>query len=138
MIESILSDLEKYLNIPFDKSQDNELQGYYFINMPKFNKIWVKDLNPGIFIKSIITTMISTQNPENFFMHLMKANFLGQGTGGSIISLDPEEKLLTLSLRMNYEVNYKIFRDKLEDFLNYIEYWKKEIDNYEARQVCYK
>ena len=59
----------------------------------------------------------------------MKANFLGQGTGGAVIGMDPEENLLTLSLLLPYDMNYKMFREALEDFANFLDYWKTELRN---------
>jgi hypothetical protein len=64
---------------------------------------------------------------EDFFIYLMKANYLGQGTGGSVIALDENENFLTLSLVLPYDMNYKIFKDALEDFTNYLDYWKEEL-----------
>ena len=49
--------------------------------------------------------------------------------------LDPDEKYLTLSYPIHYEVNYRIFYDKLEDFVNYLSFWRYEIQNYGSRQV---
>lgn len=68
-----------------------------------------------------------TLKKEDLFIYLMKANFLGQGTGGSAIGLDQDENFLTLSLVLPYDMNYIMFRDALEDFANYIDYWKAEL-----------
>ena len=57
----------------------------------------------------------------------MKANFLGQGTGDATIGLDENENFLTLSLVLPYDMNYKMFKDALEDFVNYLDYWKEEL-----------
>lgn len=71
-----------------------------------------------------------TQKREDFFIYLMKANFLGQGTGGSTIGLDQDENFLTLSLVLPYDMNYIMFRDALEDFANYLDFWKAELIRY--------
>ena len=134
LLGSILSDFEKYLGLAPIEGR-NENQGWWLMQISNTNEVWVKDLNPGIYMRGTIGPTIGPGNHEDFFMYLMKANYLGQGTGGSIISIDPSEKFLTLALCIPYEINYKIFRDKLEDFLNYLEYWREEIKNYEARQV---
>lgn len=134
MIKSILADLQKFLGLSAIEGK-HEREGYYLITISETEEVWVKDLNPGVFMQSIITSNIGSASREEFYMYLMAANFLGQGTGGSVIGLDPEEKYLTLSLPINYEVNYKMFRDKLEEFLNYLSYWRKEIQEYETRQL---
>lgn len=64
---------------------------------------------------------------EELFILLMKANFLGQGTGGATIALDENENYLTLSSVLPYDMNYKMFKDALEDFANYLDYWKEEL-----------
>jgi hypothetical protein len=64
---------------------------------------------------------------EELFIKLMKANFLGQGTGGSTIALDENENFLTLSSVLPYDMNYKMFKDAFEDFTNYLDYWKEEL-----------
>jgi len=130
MLESILADLEKHLEIPAVKGK-NESEGYYLLQINESMEVWVKDLNPGIFLQTIIAPIIRTSDQEDFFIYLMKANFLGQGTGGGVLSIDPEEKYIYLSLCLSYEVNYKTFRDKLEDFINYLDFWRKKLKNLE-------
>jgi hypothetical protein len=68
-----------------------------------------------------------TQRREELFMLLMKANFLGQGTGNCIIALDENENFLTLSSVLPYDMNYKMFKNALEDFINYLDYWREEV-----------
>lgn len=131
MIESLLNDLYRYLNIPSSKGK-NEAEGYYVINVSQGVEVWARDLNPGVFFKSILFPLIRPKDREDFFIYLGKANFLGQGTGGAVISLDAEEKLLTFSLCISYDINYRIFRDKLEDFVNYLEFWRSELKRLEV------
>lgn len=90
-------------------------------------KIW--DLQPGFYFHSIIIEC-PKENKEDLFTYLMKANLLGQGTGRSRIGLDKEEKFLTLSHHIAYEIIYTEFKERLEDFANYILYWRKEIEQF--------
>jgi hypothetical protein len=129
MLESILSDLDKHLGICAIKGK-NEQEGFFFLKIPPQTEILVKDLKPGFYLQSAIGANIEATSREDFYIYLMKANFLWQGTGGSIIGLDPSEKYLTLSLPIVYEVNFRMFRDKLEEFLNYLEFWQKEIEKF--------
>lgn len=70
------------------------------------------------------------QKREELFILLMKANFLGQGTGGSVIGLDKDEKFLTLSSTIPYEVDYKGFKETIEDFANFVDYWRTEVSKH--------
>jgi hypothetical protein len=86
----------------------------------------LKELDPGVSFFGRIGPCPLIKREELFIL-LMKANFLGQGTGGSTIALDENENFLTLSFVLPYEINYKMFKDALEDFVNYLDYWKEEL-----------
>ncbi len=134
MLEIIFHDLEKHMGLKAHKDTKG-LLGTYYIKIGNEFDVWIKALEPGIVLKSVISSLTTGSDHETLFIYLMKANFIGQGTGGGVISLDPEEKFLTLSLIMPYEVNYRIFRDRLEDFVNYLDFWKSELKRLETRQI---
>lgn len=93
--------------------------------------IALQEMEPYFYISSNIGAL-PPQKKEEFLMRVMKANFLGQGTGGGVIGLTENESFLTLSLSLPYEVNYITFKESVEDFTNYLDYWKKEIIKHEA------
>lgn len=74
---------------------------------------------------------------EEIFIYVMRANLLGQGTGGSRIGIDPGEKFLTLALGLPYEMNYKIFKETFEDFVNYLIYWRDVVARLEKEETLY-
>ncbi len=90
----------------------------------------LKDLNPGVAMQAQIC-LCPEEKKEDLFIFLMRANLLGQGTGGARIGLDAEEKFLTLSLGLPYEMNYQIFKETIEDFVNYLIYWRDEVTKFE-------
>lgn len=92
--------------------------------------IAVKDLNPGLSLHARICPCPEKKR-EALFIYLMRANLLGQGTGGARIGLDPEEKFLTLSLGLPYEMNYQSFKETVEDFANYLLHWRGEVAKFE-------
>ncbi len=131
MLEHIFHDLEKHLGLKPIKDEKSPL-GPYCLPINETLSVWVKELDPGALFKTVISPLSLNLDKETLFSYLMKANYIGQGTGGAIIALDPEEKILTLSLIMPYEVNYRIFRDRLEEFINYLEFWKSELERLET------
>lgn len=66
-------------------------------------------------------------NEETFFTQAMLANLFGQGTEGAILGLDETGRVLTLSLEVAEVASFQIFKEKLEDFLNAVDYWRTEI-----------
>ena len=91
------------------------------------------DLDPGVALSAKIL-QCPQKRREDLFMFLMRANLLGQGTGNSRIGLTFDEKTLTLSSGLPYEMNYKTFRETLEDFINYLLYWREEVTKFEQEQ----
>jgi hypothetical protein len=94
----------------------------------------LKELSPGISIQAKISPC-PKKKKEELFLLLMRANFLGQGTAGARIGLDQDENFLTLSLGLPYELNYQSFKEHLEDFVNYLIYWKDQIAKFEQEET---
>jgi hypothetical protein len=76
-------------------------------------------------LKGIIGTCPQI-NTEAFLLKAMEANLFGMGTRGAVIGLNAEGKMLTLSLELEYNSSFKDFKEKLEDFVSVIDFWRKE------------
>ena len=136
MLEDYLTKLCNHLKItPIPEETDDKT---FVLPFTQDITIFMQEIIPGCYMWSKLIKC-PDKHREDMFMHLMKANLLGQGTGGSVISLDEEENYLTLSLTLSYEVNYLEFKENLEDFVNYIIYWRDEIDRMqkEAEETLY-
>ncbi len=92
------------------------------------------DLRPGVSFFSTICPCPS-RSKEELFMQLMSANYLGQLTGASRIGMSADEKFLTLSFGMPYELGYRQFRESMEDFLNFLFHWREEIVKFEQQKA---
>lgn len=132
MLEQLLTQLSQELEFPAVPTKDDQQMFHVPIN-PSMN-ISMKELDPGIFLYSPIGPC-PPQKREELFILLMKANFLGQGTGGGTIGMDPEEKFLTLSLALPYDMNYKAFKGIVEDFANFVDYWREELIRHQQAAV---
>jgi Tir chaperone protein (CesT) family len=124
MLETFLKTLSEELNLAPSFQQNKEQFYAVFLN-PEL-EIKVKELDPGMLFFGKVGPCPALKK-EELFIYLMKANFLGQGTGGASLGFDEIGNCLTLSLILPYDLNYKLFRDALEDFVNYIDYWKAEL-----------
>jgi hypothetical protein len=85
----------------------------------------VTQLAQSYLFKSIINNC-PKNNLDQFLLKTMEANLFGMGTRGAAIGLNKEENLLTLSLELDYNSSYKDFKEKLEDFVSILDYWRKE------------
>lgn len=124
MLERHVMQLAEKLDLPPPASPD--ANQYFHIVISDKIKISMKSLDPGIFFLASIGPL-PIKKREDTLSYLMKANFLGQGTGGYVIGIDEEENLLTLSHKMPYDINDKTFREIVEDFANYLAYWQGEM-----------
>ena len=114
---------------PYTQDQNN----LFYLTITPQDQIVLSELDPVIYLSCPIMPIPETGNKEALFIYLMKANLLGQGTGGGAIGIDVKEKFLTLSLSLPYEVNYKVFRESIEDFMNYLDFWREEIPRFQEK-----
>lgn len=124
----------KYLtDLCEDLQMDTKLKrnesGFYLLPLTSSLEIQIKPLDPGVFFFSLLLPCPKVKK-EELFIQLMKANLFGQGTLGSTIALDSTESRLTLSRAIPYDMNYRAFKEALEDFTNIVEYWREEIKHY--------
>jgi hypothetical protein len=124
VLEQLIKTLAEELE--FEEIPKREEGNLYNVPLNPQLTIKIQQLDPGISFWARIGQCPLAKR-EELFIYLMKANFLGQGTGGSVIALDEGENFLTLSLVLPYDMNYKMFKDALEDFANYLDYWREEL-----------
>ncbi|MCB1068228.1 MAG: type III secretion system chaperone [Simkania sp.] len=123
--ERLLEILAENLHLEAIPQKDKD--GIYRLKLPPNFQVGVSELNPGVFFSSLILPIPKEGSKESLFIYLMRANLMGQGTGGGAIGIDPTEKFFTFSQSLSFEMNYQVFKESLEDFLNYITYWQEEI-----------
>jgi hypothetical protein len=110
-----------------DISPVPEMNEEKFLSLPLGDEvIEIRDLKPGLSLFGIIC-LCPEKKKEELFLKLSKANFLGQETGPTRIGMSSDEKYLTLSLAIPYELTYTVFREYLEDFVGFIVHWRTEV-----------
>jgi hypothetical protein len=120
MLEENLKRLAEDLELPPFPPKDRNSCILLFLT--KDLSISIKSLRLGVAFFANVAP-IPLQKKEEAFMYFMKANLLGQGTGDQVLGIDLEEKSLTLSCVIPYDMDYKEFKEKIEDFANYLDYW---------------
>lgn len=75
---------------------------------------------------SATVTSLPEGNKEGFFSQALQANLFGQGTHGAILGLNEDGNVLTLSKAVEYNSDYKEFKETLEDFISTIVFWRDE------------
>lgn len=66
------------------------------------------------------------ERQEAFFTSALLGNLFGQGTRGGILGLNEEGSLLTLTKTIEYNIDYKEFKNQFEDYINAVDFWREE------------
>jgi hypothetical protein len=132
MLQNLLSQLCKELDIQPIPTMNE--QKFIPLTLGANLQIELRDLEPGLSLFGQICPTPDKRR-EELFLELMRANYLGQATGSSRIGMSADEKFLTLSLGMPYEMSYRTFRETLEDFANFLLHWRVEVDKFNKQDT---
>lgn len=122
MLRDYLEKLCKELAVATPKLNEQKAYRLMFAS----DVVHIQNLDPGCSMHARICEA-PQKRKEELYTYLMRANLLGQGTGLTRIGMDEDEKFLTLSMGLPYELNYQTFREMFEDFVNYLIYWREEV-----------
>ncbi|NGX42771.1 MAG: hypothetical protein K940chlam7_01058 [Chlamydiae bacterium] len=124
MLDTFIQKLTKELEI--EGALATEVPGVYALPVDKDLSMTISEIPRGFSLNCILIDC-PTEQEEAFYTQTLFANLFGQGTEGCVLGLDAEGKTLTLSREVNYDIEYKDFRDMVEDFMNSIDFWRQEI-----------
>jgi Tir chaperone protein (CesT) family len=102
--------------------------GTYALPLDEGISIKMIDIPGGYILKSNIGAYPKVKE-DLFLTQAMLGNLFGQGTKGAVLGLNPEGTLITLTLVVDSAVDYKEFKESLEDFINVIDFWREEASN---------
>lgn len=111
-----------------DMNLASEVPGNYTLPLEEGLSVNLTDIPGGYILKSNIAPYPKAKE-ELFLTQAMLGNLFGQGTKGAILGVNPEGSLITLTLVVDYQVEYKDFRESLEDFINTVDFWREEAAN---------
>lgn len=124
MLDDLIYKLLKDIGLE-KKPQKMDPLGYQ-IDFTADLSITLRANDPGYYMQMLLG-QAPEQEAEVLFLTLMEANLLGQGTGGGLLGLSLEGNLLVYSKKILQDLNYEAFREKIEEFINYGEFWRMEI-----------
>jgi len=124
MLETHLKQISLQYSFPLDLEKDGE--GFYQLMIDPQTPLAIKELPKGFVCRSDVAAL-TTQDLEDLLALLMRANYLGQGTKGGVLALNETAQAIVFFTSMLQEYNYKEFKDKIEECVNYLNYWKTRI-----------
>ncbi|MCB1108284.1 MAG: type III secretion system chaperone [Chlamydiia bacterium] len=122
VLDNHLVALYKELGIPLSLEQQDDKS--YLIHIQAKAQMTVRELFPGMLFSAFVGPL-PEEEKEEAFMHLMQANLLGQSTGRSRLGIS--NKQIVLTLYIPDDVDYRRFKEDVEEFANYVDYWHEEL-----------
>jgi hypothetical protein len=127
ILEDYIAQLAKELEL--EGSLASQVPGVFAFPLEEDLRILITQQSPGFILTCNIISLPSLLQ-EDFLTRLMLANLFGQGTKGAILGISEDGSLLTLTQKIDYNADYKEFRDLLEDFTNSVDLWREEALKY--------
>jgi hypothetical protein len=127
MLEKLIAQLSQ--DLAMEELITTPDQNHYHLPFAKEIEIEAIELEKSFLFKGIIGER-PKENGDAFLLKALEANLFGIGTRGASIGMNEEGKLLTLSLELDYNSSYKDFKEKLEDFVSVIDFWRNEASNH--------
>jgi len=125
-IKRLCEDLE--ISIPIQPSD----KGVFTFPIGDDLAVEIREISPsGVYFYSPISPCPQVKK-EEILTHIMKGNLFGRGTFGATIGMEEADELemLTLSQEFSESMDYRSFKEALEDFANIVEYWRVEVDQH--------
>lgn len=129
MSKDLLEHFTAKYGIPFVKIEAKE-QDIYRIEIDSSIDFFLFFSEKGILLQGTIAPF-GYKDRFSLCKLLMKANYLFQGTGDGQFGIDPEEKFISYSRYISHAWNDSIFQERVEEFSNWLDYWKEEIKKIE-------
>ncbi len=128
MLDDLMKQLAKDLELD-ERDLKTEVPGVYAMPIEDNVNVIMRENPQGLFFTCTLCAMPKS-GEEIFYAELLGANLFGQTTRGAVLGLSEDGNRLTLSQLIEYNIKYKEFNEKLEDFLNVADFWRTETINY--------
>lgn len=124
MLEKYIPLLIKELELG-DTNLASGVPGVYALPLEEGLAINISEIGQGVQFTSNIAPFPKA-NQEMFATRAMFGNLFGQGTHDAVLGLTADGNTLTLTRAIEYNIDYKEFRENLEDFITVVDLWREE------------
>ncbi len=123
MLDKYIKQFEQDLELP---PLSGLKPGVYRIDLNEGIRIVISTIPDGFLIFSELRELPKDKK-ENIYYQSLTSNLFGQGTKGSLLGLNDQGNMLTISRTVDYNVEYKDFKEIIDDFINAIDYWNEQL-----------
>lgn len=124
-VEQLSTDME------LEQALEAKEDGSYSLRLePNIDVLLRENSSLAIRFQTTIADLPKHQT-EDYLLKAMTANLFGRETGGSALGLDAEGKKVVLVDFLAEHETYRAFYERLEEFVNYAEAWRRETVEFE-------
>ncbi len=127
-LEMLIKELEKAWGLEQPLSQSGS--GAYIIPLDVHLPLSVSQLSSGQIVLSSPFAKVPEKDVEKAYETLLNGNLFGQATNGALLGMSADCEWLTLTKEIGYDIDFKEFKDCVEDFINTVEFWQEETAQY--------
>ena len=128
MLQEFIPKLQKDLELKEPLGREGETG---FALLLDDTTITISEVESGFQLMATLGEL-PTELPELFYAKMLRGNLFGQATSGAILGLDEMGSKLMLRYYYPQKAAYRDFKEKLEDFINTIDFWKLEAKSHQA------
>ena len=132
-VEQYLEKLQSEVGI--EKFFEKKDRKAFFLPFGQRNILIFVAENSFFFSANIGTLPKDEEAIEPFCIHLLFANYLGQGTANNCLGLSPDKQTITLTMDIRGDIDYMMFKEAMEEYVNYFDYWIEEIEQKKIRDL---
>ena len=133
----MLSEFMTQLQKEAEMKRPFEMEGTNICHIPLSEEqiITIEEAPEGLHFEVKITELPEGEKGSAFLKQLLLANLMGQGTHGATLGLTEDGKQMILRRTCQEHLSYRDFIDRLEDFINIIDFWQEEVNNLKLRPI---
>lgn len=108
--ESLLSDTPHVYEVPLEENLKFSIAPFS---------------SSGIYLYSAVAPVLKGTE-DKLFSDALYGNLFGEGTKNSVLGLNEQGDLLTLSRCIDYDISLKEFKEIIDDFISAIDFWRSK------------
>lgn len=124
MLDTFMRRLSK--EVEADPPMEPSLPGVYEYWIEPDLLLIIKANQPQGFMLSSTLGPYPKNKEEEFFIAMMTGNLFGKETFGATLGLDEDGQRMVLSRVVESRIDYREFKEILEDFVHIMTFWRKE------------
>lgn len=90
--------------------------------------ILITEVQPYGFRLSSVLGPYPKEKEETFLLSMMEGNLFGKETLGATLGLDREARQITLSRIIERRIDYREFKETMEDFYHIVNFWRDQAE----------